>query len=504
MASSGNSGWLKWLVIVAVLGGAGYGYYRWRSGAGAAGGGAADLRTNVVARGDITQSVTANGGITPVRVVTVGSQISGIITELKADFNSRVKEGDVLAKIDPATYERAMARVEAELANSQAALELAKFNAKRSKSLFDAKLISETENEQTQVLLLQAEANVKTRVAAVDSAKVDLDRTTILAPISGMVISRKVEAGQTVAASFNAPELFQIANDLTKMQIEAAVSEADVGGVLEGQNVDFTVDAFQNRKFKGKVRQVRFAPVTNQNVVTYTTVVEVDNSDLKLRPGMTASASIITAQRTNVLRIPTAALRFRPPESVTVGATNDAVAKAAGTNAPAMRPPGGGMFGDLPPPPWAAERRRPTDEERAKYEASLTPEQLAQYRQMRERMRQRMAEGGGEGGAAGGMGAMGGMGNGAARRSAASDDGPAIRTIYVLDRERSTPGKPVVTAVSVKTGISDGTNTEVAEGLKEGDVVVVGVVASATAATTAGPTANPFGGPFGGGGGPRR
>ena len=145
MASSGNSGWLKWLVIVAVLGGGAFGYVKWR-GKAAAASGSADLRTNVVARGDITQSVTANGGITPVRVVTVGSQISGIITELKVDFNSRVKEGDVLVKIDPATYERAMARAEAELANPQAGLELAKFNAQRSKELFAAKLVSETEN----------------------------------------------------------------------------------------------------------------------------------------------------------------------------------------------------------------------------------------------------------------------------------------------------------------------------------------------------------------------
>jgi len=512
MASSGNSGWLKWLVVVAVLGAGAFGYVQWR-GKAAVASGPADLRTNVVARGDITQAVTANGGITPVRVVTVGSQISGIITELKVDFNSRVKEGDVLVKIDPATYERAMARVEAELANAQAGLELAKFNAQRSKELFAAKLVSETENQQAQVSLLQAEANVKTRVAAVESAKVDLDRTTILAPISGMVISRKVEAGQTVAASFNAPELFQIANDLTKMQIEAAVSEADVGGVLEGQSVDFTVDAFQNRKFKGKVRQVRFAPVTNQNVVTYTTVVEVDNADLKLRPGMTANASIITAQRTNVIRIPVAALRFRPPEGVTIGSTNDAVAKAAGTKAPAAPANAtskaeiatSGMFAGLPIPPWQAtgERRRPSEQERADYEASLTPDQKAKYDQVMAEMRARFAQraqgGGGEGG--GGMGGMGsGMGGMGGSRPRPEPEGPAIRTVYVLDREKSQPGKLVLTATTIKTGISDGTNTEVADGLKEGDVVVTGTVAAATTSAAA-PAANPFGSPFGG---PRR
>ncbi len=505
MASSGNSGWLKWLIVVAVLGGGGYGYLRWRGGAGAGGAAISELRTNVISRGDITQMVTANGGLTPVRVVTVGSQISGIITELRVDFNSQVKEGDVLAKIDPATYERAMARVEAELANSEAALALAKFNAQRSKELFEAKLISETENQQAAVALLQAEANVKTRVAAVESAKVDLDRTTILAPISGMVISRKVEAGQTVAASFNAPELFQIANDLTKMQIEAAVSEADVGNVAEGQNVEFTVDAFQNRKFHGRIRQVRFAPVTNQNVVTYTSVVEVDNRDLKLRPGMTASASIITAQSTNVLRIPAAALRFRPSAGIIVGGTNDAVARAAGAKAPAVAKAGpeiatSGPFAGLPVPPWQAggERRRPTEQERTEYMASLTPDQKAKYDQVMAEMRARFAQrsqGGGEGGGpGGGMGGMGGgMGGG---RSRQEPEGPAIRTVYVLDREKSAPGQPVVNAVSIRTGISDGTNTEVAEGLSEGDVVVTGTVTASSGTTTSAPP-NPFS-PFGG------
>jgi HlyD family secretion protein len=327
----------------------------------------------------------------------------------------------------------------------------------------------------------------------VDSAKVDLDRTTIYAPISGMVISRKVDAGQTVAASFNTPELFTIANDLTKMQIETAVSEADVGGVQEGQKVNFTVDAFPGRKFSGRVNQVRFAPITNQNVVTYTTVVEVDNRDLKLRPGMTANATIITAQRTNVIYVPNAALRFRPPDNAVIRSTNDAVAKALGTNAPAgMRPPG-----DMPVPPWTAERRRPTDEERKKYEDSLTPEQKEQYNQMRERMRARVAEGGGFGGV-GGPGGGGGMFGGGSR-SSNQNDGPAIRTVYLLDKEKSAPDKPVLKAVSVRTGIADGSNTEIQEGLKEGDVLVVGL--KTTTAAAAAPTANPFGPSFGG---PRR
>src|SRR5438093_8554418 len=368
MAGTKKSHSRRWLVILVILGGVAVGgvaYVKRPKDPDL------DFKTVPVAHGEITQVVTANGALNPVRTVTVGSQISGIITELKVDFNSKVRQGDELAKIDPATYERALARAEADLANAEAGLELAKFNAKRAKELYTNRLISESEWEQTEVALKQADANVKIRQASVDSAKVDLDRTTIYAPISGIVISRKVDAGQTVAASFNTPELFTIANDLTKMQIETLVSEADVGGVLEGQNVNFMVDAFPGRKFAGRVNQVRFAPITNQNVVNYTAVVEVDNREMKLRPGMTANASIITAQRTNTLCVPNAALRFRPPERSVVGSTNDAVAKAAATNAPAgMRTPG-----DMPIPPWAAERRRPTDAERKKFEDSLTPEQ---------------------------------------------------------------------------------------------------------------------------------
>jgi HlyD family secretion protein len=226
MAANKKSGVLKWLVIGAVVVGGvagGVAYFKKPKD------GPMDFKTSVVTRGEITQAVTANGALNPVRTVTVGSQISGIITELKVDFNSRVREGDELAKIDPATYERALARAVADLANAQAGLQLAQYNAKRAKQLFADKLISESDSEQAEVALQQADANVKIHQASVDSAKVDLDRTTIVAPISGMVISRKVDAGQTVAASFNTPELFTIANDLTKMQIAAAVAEADIG-----------------------------------------------------------------------------------------------------------------------------------------------------------------------------------------------------------------------------------------------------------------------------------
>ena len=452
---------------------------------------APEFKSEAAVRTNIIQSVSANGGIAPIRQVQVGSQISGTITELKVDYNSQVAEGDVLAKIDPATYERALARAEADLANSKAGLALAEFNQKRAKELFAGKLISETEFQQADVALLQATATVKTREAAVETAKVDLQRTTIYAPISGVVVTRSVDAGQTVAASFNTPTLFLIAQDLTRMQIELAVSEADIGNVAEKQRVEFQVDAFPNRKFEGRVRQVRFAPTTNQNVVTYTTVVDVDNRSLRLRPGMTATATIVTSEKTNVVRVPLAATRFSPPSGVTVlpavnqVSTNDVV-----------RPSMPGMEG-MPTPPWVAEGRRPTDEERKKFDESLTPAQREQYQAMRERMRAMMAAGGGGGGGGGmgGPGGGGGMGGGRPRQA----DGPTLRTVYTLVTGEA-GAAPKLQAVNVKVGLADNSSAEIIEGLEPGTVVVTGLKPAASAASAA--TPNPFGGPFGGA--PRR
>ena len=451
-----------------------------------------EFKTEVAVLTNIVQSVSANGGIAPTRQVQVGSQISGTITELKVDFNSRVQEGDVLAKIDPAIYERALARADADLSNAKAGLALAEFNFKRSKELYASKLISETEYQQADVSLLQAAAVVKTREAALESAKVDLDRTTIYAPISGVVVTRSVDAGQTVAASFNTPTLFLIAQDLTRMQIELAVSEADIGNVAEKQRVEFNVDAFANRKFDGTVRQVRFAPTTNQNVVTYTTVVDVDNRSMRLRPGMTATATIITSEKTNIVRIPASATRFAPPSTVTVLPATNRVS----TN-DVVRPSMPGMEG-MPTPPWVAEGRRPTEEERKKFDESLTPEQRQQFQAMRERMRSMMAAGGGGGGGGMGGGGMGGPGGGGSPRPRQAE-GPTLKTIYTL-----LPGAegaaPQLQAVNVKIGLTDGSSAEVIEGLQPGAVVVTGL--RTTAATAAAPAANPFGGPFGGG--PRR
>jgi HlyD family secretion protein len=277
--------------------------------------GSENYQIATVTRGAITQAVTATGTLNPVVNVQVGSQVSGNIAKLFVDFNSQVKAGQVVAQIDPALFQATVTQAEGDLASAQAALELAKVNATRTQDLFARKTSSQADLDQAMANLHQAEANVKIKQGALDKTKADLDHCTITSPIDGVVISRNVDVGQTVAASLQAPVIFQIANDLTKMQIDANVAEADVGVLEVGQGVDFTVDAFPMRTFHGKVVQVRNAPITVQNVVTYDTVIGVSNPDLKLKPGMTANVSIIVAQKDNVLQIKNAALRYRPAEA---------------------------------------------------------------------------------------------------------------------------------------------------------------------------------------------
>src|SRR5438093_1098014 len=277
--------------------------------------GAANYQTATVTRGSITQAVTATGTLNPVVNVQVGSQVSGNIAKLFADYNSQVKAGQVVAQIDPALFQATVTQAEGDLANAQAALELAKVNATRTQELFTRKTSSQADLDQAMATLHQAEANVKIKKGALDKARADLDHCTITSPIDGVVISRSVDVGQTVAASLQAPVIFAIANDLTKMQIDANVAEADVGVVMIDQNVDFTVDAFPMQTFHGKVVQVRNAPITVQNVVTYDTVIGVSNPELKLKPGMTANVSIIVAHRDDGLQIKNAALRYRPPDA---------------------------------------------------------------------------------------------------------------------------------------------------------------------------------------------
>src|SRR4030081_3160380 len=277
-------------------------------------GSAASYQTATATRGPITQAVTATGTLNPVVNVQVGSQVSGNIQKLFADFNSQVKAGEVVAQIDPALFQATVTQAEGDLANAQAALELARLNAARTQGLVAKQNSSQADLDQATANLHQAEANVKIKQGALDKARADLEHCAIKSPVDGVVISRNVDVGQTVAASLQAPVIFTIANDLSKMQIEANVAEADVGVITVDQDVDFTVDAFPSRTFRGKVVQVRNAPITVQNVVTYDTVIGVSNPDLKLKPGMTANVSIVSAHRDDALKIANSALRFRMPD----------------------------------------------------------------------------------------------------------------------------------------------------------------------------------------------
>ncbi|MDR2179581.1 MAG: efflux RND transporter periplasmic adaptor subunit [Synergistaceae bacterium] len=286
-----------------------------------------ELRTEKVDSGDITATVTASGKLNAVSVVEVGTQVSGTIQEIYVDYNSPVTEGQLIAQLDPSVLRsqqvesRANLEVaEAGVGSARASLVDSQRKLKRNKELFARNLISksELEDSETSVLLKEAQlqeakARVTQAQAAVERAQTNLDFTRITSPVDGVIVSRKVDVGQTVAASFQTPTLFSIARDLTRMQIDTSVDEADIGRVAEGQDVDFRVDAFPEELFAGKVVQVRIAPATTDNVVTYTVVIHVDNSDLRLKPGMTANVSIKTDHRRDVLRIPSAALRFRPP-----------------------------------------------------------------------------------------------------------------------------------------------------------------------------------------------
>ena len=306
----------KLLFLLVLLGTSGGGWWYFKNQKPDA----PEYLTETVRKGDITQIVTATGTLKPVINVTVGCQISGTIEELLADFNSKVKEGDVIAKLDPATYNAIVKQAEGELANAKATLELAETTAKRKEELVKQNAATKAELDTAIAGLHQAQAGVIIREGALQKAQVDLSRCTIYSPIDGTVISRSVDVGQTVAASLSAPNLFTIANDMTSMQIEASVSEADIGTVAEGQNVEFTVDAFPYSPFSGVVEQIRNAPVTVQSVVTYSVLVRVKNPELKLKPGMTANVSITVAHRKDILRVPNAALRFKLPEAAAPGA----------------------------------------------------------------------------------------------------------------------------------------------------------------------------------------
>jgi HlyD family secretion protein len=322
-----------WLVGgLLLLLGAAVGAWWWGTRSGTT----AHYATVPATRGAVTRTVTATGTVNPELTIIVGSYVSGVIQHLSCDYNTRVTAGQICAKIDPRPYETVVAQNKANLAVAKAQLEKDKANLTYTKLNYDrnrwladhhsisqdAADVAKNAYDQAEAQVALDEATIEQHQALLDAAQVNLDYTDIVSPVDGTVVSRNVTQGQTVAASFQTPTLFLIATDLAKMQVDTSVSESDIGGFKEGDKATFTVDAFPRRVFEGTVTQVRQSPQTVQNVVTFDAVVSVDNSDLALKPGMTASTRIIIDQRSDALRVPNQALRYTPP-----GVTNAVTAE---------------------------------------------------------------------------------------------------------------------------------------------------------------------------------
>lgn len=418
-----------WIIIggVIILGAAGF---YWLNGSGKS-----DLsyRLEKVTRGDVVVSISATGTLNAVTTVQVGSQVSGTISKLYADFNSLVKEGQLLAQLDPTFLQASVNEQRASVDRTRAQVNEAERTFRRVTDLFNKSLVSQADLDAATTSLESARASAKQAEAALERVVVNLRYATIRSPISGVVISRNVDVGQTVAASLQAPTIFTIANDLRKMQVEANVDEADIGQVNEGQVVTFRVDAYPNDEFDGKVSQIRLAPIISQNVVTYNVIISVDNPEQKLMPGMTATLSIEVARKEDVLRVPIQALRFTPPPEAVL-AVQDSTE--------------------------AAQQRRPGGAEQGERSA-------------------RQGSGGG-GWDQGARRAGGGEGQGGRRRQ-----GGGMRAqLWVLEKGKLKPVRAV-------RGIQ---NTQFVElvrtELQEGDEVIMGVIGGTTQATT--PGQNPF------------
>lgn len=509
MAKSKSYGGLIFLLVV-IIAAAGGGWYYFRG----KGEKQPEFQTTKVQRGNIIQVVTATGDLQPVVTVDIGAQVSGQIKEVLVDFNSRVKQGDVLARIDEATPTQRLKQAKADLASAEANNQLIQINAKRTKELFDKNLVSQQELDSITAQLAQSDATLLTRRAAVANAELDLERTVITAPIDGMVLDRKTDKGRTVNASMNAPVLFTLVNDLSKMQINAAVAEADVGSISEGQQVRFTVDAFPNQTFMGTVRMVRNAATAQQSVVSYATIIDVSNEDLRLKPGMTANVSIIVQQRNDVLRLENGALRVRIPnelQSKVVDLTaSAAAAKGAekGSQKSKDGKAGPTMTDDEQRAAIFAIRRdagiergqQPSADQIAKVkklaaERGLDPDLTAAA------MSAPMRKTGGSGGPGGGSrGSGGGSFRGGGGPSGGGFNNTIVsRDLYRLVGEPNTPGAKIE-KISVRLGISDGFYTEVLEGLKEGDTMIKGVTMPGAAPVMAGPPqGGPGSNPFSGG-----
>jgi len=409
-----------WIVLgLVVLAGGAIGIWQWRKHAAAAA--APRYDTVAIDRGPIIAKVTATGTLSALVTVQVGTQVSGRIKEILVDFNSPVKKGQVIARIEPALFAAALESARANylagqgtVAKLEAQAENARLQYERAEALFERKAIAQADLDTARATMRAAngdvtasKGNLEQAKASLHQAQVNLDYTTIVSPTTGVVISRSVDVGQTVAASLSAPTLFLIAEDLTKMQVDTSVAEADIGKLKAGMDATFTVDAYPSRAFKGTIRQIRNAPQTQQNVVTYDAVIDVSNPDLALRPGMTANVTFIYDHRDSTLRVANAALRFQPPPELARAAWGGG---AGGPRAGGGQRPGGSGEG-------GGQRRRSGD------------------------------------GAPGGGRPGGG-------------ETPDRRMLWVLRGPTPTP-------VRVRAGVSDGTNTEIETSeLREGDRVV--------------------------------
>lgn len=301
---------------------------------------ASPYRTGVLSIGSVESTVTATGRVTALQSVAVGTQVSGQVMELFADYNDRVRKGQLLARIDPTLQQQSLRNAEASLIRVQAALAQAERDYERTKTLYEQQIVTETEFDQAEYSVTVAKSNLTSSEIAKEQAARNLDYTEIYSPIDGVVVERNVERGQTVAASMSAPQLYLLATDLSRIEILAGVDESDIGTIVNGMSVRFTVSAYPNDSFEGTVRQVRLSSATQENVVSYTAVISVDNADLRLAPGMTAEVDFIVEQASDVFLVPNAALRFRPTEEMIAQLTDPAMIELVEGGRGAARPAG--------------------------------------------------------------------------------------------------------------------------------------------------------------------
>lgn len=408
-------------------------------------------RTGKVERGDLKVVVTATGTLSADTTVQVGTQVSGIIDRILVDFNSVVKKGQVIAILDTTYLASSVEDAEAAMYRAQIQVDLTKVTYNRDKELLNEKVIAQSDYDQANADYMTALGNARSARSALDRAKINLHYATIVAPVSGVVISRAVDRGQTVAASFSTPTLFAIANDLTKMQVQASIDEADIGKIKNGQSVTFTVDAYPDQTFSGTVKQIRLEPTIVQNVVNYTVIIDVPNEDLKLMPGMTANITVMIQQAQNVIKIPASALKFWPPQDY-------------------------------------------LDKAMKEYPDSVK-KLLERLMEFHKRMSSQKGTGTfANAGSAGGQGGYGGStrtsnqsGYGAGNRQGQGQSG---QSSDAMRNNRSRFGVVWVKTIDnkliphrVTTGLSDGSFTEVGSALNEGDEVVIGIINQATTTT---------------------